>query len=77
MKSDGIHGRMSDLCLLLWQLHIVKDAEHDPEEILPPVPLKGVSVALHDLEHDGEAPVKSRQAFLKRDCNQHWTKYYQ
>lgn len=63
---------MSDLCLLLWQLHIVKDAEDDPEEILPPVPLKGVSVALHDLKHDCEASGKSRQTFLKFD--QHWTK---
>lgn len=62
---------MSDLRLLLWQLHVVKNAEDDPEEILPPVPLKGVSVALHDLEHDCEASVKSRQTWLQFDCNQH------
>lgn len=58
-------GRRSDLCLLLWQLHIVENAEHDPEEILPPVPLKGVSIALHDLEHDCEASVRSRHTVSK------------
>lgn len=47
----------SDLRLLLRQLHVVEDAEDDPEEVVPPVLLEGVAVALHDLEHDGEASV--------------------
>lgn len=68
MASNG--GRLlSDLCLLLWELHIVKNAEHNPEEILPPMPLKCVSISLHDLKHYCEASVKSRQTFLKCDCN--------
>lgn len=71
LKTDAVPGRKSDLRLLLWQLHIVEDAEDDPEEILPPVPLKGVSVALHDLEHDREASVKGRHTRFKCHCSQH------
>lgn len=44
------------LRLLLWQLHIVKNPEHDSEQVLPPVLFKGVAIALHDLEHDCESP---------------------
>lgn len=50
----------SDLRLLLRELHVVEDAEDDSEEVVPPVLLKGVTVALHDLEHDGEASVETR-----------------
>lgn len=50
----------SDLRLLLRELHVVKDAEDDSEEVVPPVLLKGVTVALHDLEHDSEASVETR-----------------
>jgi len=44
----------SDLRLLLRELHVVEDAEDDPEEVVPPVLLEGEAVALHDLEHDRE-----------------------
>lgn len=50
----------SDLRLLLGQLHIVEDAEDDSEEVVPPVFLEGVTIALHDLEHDSEASVETR-----------------
>lgn len=50
----------SDLCLLLGELHVVKDAEDDSEEVVPPVLLKGVAVTLHDLKHDCEPPVGSK-----------------
>lgn len=51
----------SDLGLLLWKLHVVEDAEDDPEEVVPPVLLKGVSVTLHDLKHDGETSVRTKK----------------
>lgn len=50
----------SDLRLLLRELHVVEDAEDDSEEVVPPVLLESVTVALHDLEHDGEASVNTR-----------------
>lgn len=67
--NDCIQGWRADLHLLLRQLHMIKNAEDNPEEILPPVPLKGVAVALHDLEHYCEASATSTQTFLC-DCNQ-------
>lgn len=51
----------ADLRLLLRQLHVVEDAEDDPEEVVPPVLLKGVTVAFHDLEHDGETSVQKKK----------------
>lgn len=41
---------------MLREFHIVKNPEHDSEQVLPPVLFKGVAVALHDLEHDRESP---------------------
>ena len=49
-------GLTADLCLLLRELHVVEDSEDDPEEVVPPVLLKGVAVALHDLKHHRQAP---------------------
>lgn len=54
----SISAVTSDLRLLFGQLHVVEDAEDDPEEVVPPVLLEGVAVALHDLEHDSEASVE-------------------
>ena len=51
----------SDLCLLLRELHVVKDAEDDSEEVVPPVVLEGVAVTLHDLKHDCETSVRSKE----------------
>lgn len=51
----------SDLCLLLRELHVVKDAEDDSEEVVPPVLLECVAVALHDLKHDSETSVRSEE----------------
>lgn len=48
---------ITGLCLLLGQLHVVKDPEDYPEQVLPPVLLEGVSVGLHDLKHHCQAPV--------------------
>lgn len=59
-EGGAISAVTSDLCLLLGQLHVVEDAEDDPEEVVPPVLLEGVAVALHDLEHDGEASAGKR-----------------
>lgn len=56
---------ISDLRLLLGQLHVVEDAEDNPEEVVPPVLLEGVAVALHDLKHDGEA---SEEEQRKKQC---------
>lgn len=52
----------SDLCLLLGELHVVEDAEDDPEEVVPPVLLEGLTVTLHDLKHDGQTPAGSIRA---------------
>lgn len=57
MGRDGLLPVTSDLCLLLGELHVVKDAEDDSEEVVPPMLLEGVAVALHNLEHDRETPV--------------------
>lgn len=57
----------SDLGLLLGKLHVVEDAEDDPEEVVPPVLLKGVSVTLHDLKHDGEASVQIKNMKRRQD----------
>lgn len=54
----------SDLCLLLRELHVVKDAEDDSEEVVPPVLLEGEAVALHDLEHDRETSVRDKDKRL-------------
>lgn len=43
------------LRLLLREFHIIKNPEHNSEQVLPPVLFKGVAVALHDLKHDRES----------------------
>lgn len=45
---------ITHLRLLLGEFHIVKNPEHDSEQVLPPVLFKGMAIALHDLEHDRE-----------------------
>lgn len=50
----------SDLRLLLGELHVVKDAEDDSEEVVPPVLLEGVAITLHDLKHDRETSVRGK-----------------
>lgn len=50
----------SDLCLLLGQLHVVKYAEDDSEQVVPPVLLESVAVALHNLKHDRETSAKEK-----------------
>ncbi len=52
------------LSLLLWKLHVVKDPEHDAEQILPPVFLVGVTVRLHHLKHHRQTPDNK----TKTDC---------
>ncbi len=49
------------LSLLLWKLHVVKDPEHDAEQILPPVFLVGVTVRLHHLKHYRQTPDKQNK----------------
>lgn len=51
----------SDLCLLLRELHVVKDPEDDSKEVVPPVFLECVPVTLHDLKHDGETSVRGKR----------------
>lgn len=58
----------SDLRLLLGEFHVVKDAEDNPEEVVPPVFLKGVAVALHDLKHDCETSVTSKDKQFRRQA---------
>ena len=58
----------SDLCLLLRQFHVVKDAEDDPEEVMPPVLLEGVAITLHDLKHDCETSAKSKDIRYQTYC---------
>lgn len=53
----------SDLCLLLGELHVVKDAEDDSEEVVPPMLLERVAITLHDLKHDCEASVNKDKQF--------------
>lgn len=60
MGLDGLLPVTSDLCLLLRELHVVKDAEDDSEEVVPPVLLESVTVTLHDLKHDCEASVRGK-----------------
>lgn len=45
---------ITHLRLLLREFHVVKNPEHDSEQVLPPVLFKGVAIALHDLEHHCE-----------------------
>lgn len=54
IMQDGALG-LTYLRLLLREFHVVKNSEHDSEQVLPPVLFKGVAIALHDLEHDREA----------------------
>lgn len=49
--------------LLLRELHVVEYSKDDAKEIMPPVLLKGVSVTLHDLKHDGQTPETHKQTF--------------
>ena len=60
MGLDSLLLVTSDLCLLLGELHVVKDAEDDPEEVVPPMLLEGLTVALHDLKHDRETSVRRK-----------------
>lgn len=64
----------SDLRLLLGELHVVKDAEDDSEEVVPPVLFKGVAVTLHDLKHDREPSEgnKEEQFSLPSLVTDHW-----
>lgn len=58
----------SDLCLLLRELHVVKDAEDDSEEVVPPVLLERVTVTLHDFKHDCETSVRSKHKHQTHTC---------
>lgn len=60
MGPDGLLPVTSDLCLLLGELHVVKDAEDDSEEVVPPMLLERVTVTLHDLKHDSQTSVRSK-----------------
>lgn len=51
----------SDLRLLLGKLHVVEDAKDDSKEVVPPVLLKSVAVALHNLKHDCETSVEKKK----------------
>lgn len=64
MGLDDLLLMTSDLCLLLRELHVVKDAEDDSEEVVPPMLLEGVAVTLHDLKHDCETSVRSKDKQL-------------
>lgn len=59
-QGRGVSATDSDLRLLLGQLHVVEDAKDDSKEVVPPVLLKSVAVALHNLEHDGETSVEKK-----------------
>ena len=63
-RSDGDKRPVTYLSLLLRQLHVVKDPEDDPEQVLPPVFLKGVSIGLHHFKHHCEPPGKFPQTHL-------------
>lgn len=52
------------LSLLLRELHIVEDPEHNAEQILPPVFLVGVTVRLHHLKHHRQTPDKTKQKYI-------------
>lgn len=54
-RVQGTASVITYLRLLLREFHIVKNPEHDSEQVLPPVLFKGVTVALHDLKHDRES----------------------
>lgn len=59
----------SDLSLLLRELHVVKDAEDNSEEVVPPVLLEGVAITLHDLKHDCETSARSTdKQFSHQSC---------
>lgn len=58
VRGGAISATDSDLRLLLGQLHVVEDAKDDPEQVVPPVLLESVAVALHNLEHDCETPAE-------------------
>lgn len=58
----------SDLCLLLGELHVVKDAEDDSEEVVPPMLLESVAITLHDLKHDCETSVRSKDKQFACQC---------
>ena len=55
---------ITHLRLLLGEFHIVKNPEHDSEQVLPPVLFEGMAIALHDLEHDRE-PSAGKKASME------------
>lgn len=64
------------LSLLLRKLHVVKDPEHNAEQILPPVFLVGVTVRLHHLKHYCQTPVNKTKIYCREGEKKNTTVLY-